>query len=112
MATHVQPGHFVRVAGCAALAAASAALALGIAVGTAPNGYADDGGGGLVATPTHHEAFPGQNPQTDRPWYQTPSHDSKPASTNPFDTPLGQLFLGDLGPLGKLAKLGGLGGLF
>ena len=109
MATHVQPGH-LRLAGCAALAAASAALALGIAVGTAPNSYADDGDG-TVATPTHHEAFPGQNPQTDRPWYQTPSHDSKPASTNPFDTPLGQLFLGDLGPLGKLAKLGGLGGL-
>ena len=110
MATHVQSGHLVRLAGGAAIAAASAALALGIAVGTAPNSYAD-GGDGLVATPTHHDAFPGQNPQTDRPWYQTPSHDNKPASTNPFDTPLGQLFLGDLGPLGKLAKLGGLGGL-
>lgn len=108
MAADVQPGHLVRLACGAAIAAASAALALGIAVGTAPNSYADDG---LVATPAHHDAFPGQNPLTDRPWYQTPSHDNKPASTNPFDTPLGQLFLGDLGLLGRLAKLGGLGGL-
>ena len=108
-----------------------AAVPAAIAMGTATTSRADTGDG-LVATPTHHEAFPGQNPQTDRPWYQTPRHDNKPEA----ETPVGQLVeesreqlvqesrqlvleslgLGNLGQLANLANLGrggrgGLGGL-
>jgi hypothetical protein len=131
MATHVQPSLLVRLAACAVLTAAPAAIALG----TATISHAD-AGDSLVATPTHHEAFPGQNPQTDRPWYQTPRHDNKPEADNSDETPVGQLVeesreqlveesrqlvleslgLGNLGQLADLANLGrggrgGLGGL-
>ena len=106
MATHVQRGLLARLAGCAVLAAAPAAIALG----TASTSHADSGDNSVVATPTHHEAFPGQNPQTDRPWYQTPRHDNKPGSDNPFDLfLLGDFGFGHRGPLGNLAKLAGLG---
>jgi hypothetical protein len=118
MTGNIQPSLRVRLAACAVFAAAPAVIALG----TAASSYADaaDTGGGsssFVATPTHHEAFPGQNPQTDRLWYQTPRYDNKPESTNPLETPFGQfvlgsLGLGNLGPLGNLGlgNIGGLGG--
>ena len=115
MPSNTQPSLRVRLAACAVFAAAPAVIALG----TAASSYADtgDGSGSSAATRTHHEAFRGQNPQTDRPWYQTPNHDDKPESTNPFETPFGQfvlgnLGLGNLGPLGNLGlgNLGGLGG--
>jgi hypothetical protein len=115
MATDTRPSLCCRFAAGAVVAAAPAVIAL-CAAGLS---YADDGGSNsVVATPTHHDAFPGQNPQADRPWYQTPGHDNKPASTNPADTPIGQYILGslgfpNLGPLGNLGlgNLGNLGGL-
>ena len=121
MTSNTQPSLRVRLAACAVFAAAPAVIALG----TAASSYADTGDGSdgrcraihcsssSVATPTRHEAFPGQNPQTDRPWYQTPRHDDEPESTNPFGQfVLGNLGLGNLGPLGNLGlgNLGGLGG--
>jgi hypothetical protein len=114
MATQVQPCLLVRLAACAVLAAVPAVIALGAAT----NSYADTGDG-LVATPTPHELFPGQNnPNTVRVWYQTPNHNNKPASFNPIETfggvvtPFGQFpWLENLGPIGNLAKQFGLGGL-
>ena len=114
MTSNTQPSLRIRLTACAVFAAAPAVIALG----TAASSYADTGDGSdgrcraihcsssSVATPTHHEAFPGQNPQTDRPWYQTPRHDNQP--TNPVETLFGQFLLGNLGPLGNLG-LGNLG---
>ena len=120
MTSNTQPSLRVRLAACAVFAAAPAVIALG----TAASSYADTGDGSdgrcrathcsssSVATPTRHEAFPGQNPQTDRPWYQTPRYDDESESTNPVETLFGQFLLGNLGPLGNLGlgNLGGLGG--
>jgi hypothetical protein len=121
MATHVQPSLLVRLAACAVMAAVPAAIALG----TATSSHADNGDG-LVATPTHHEPFPGQNPQTDRLWYQTPRHDGpesdnreeirEAVKTEVRQVILEELGLGGLGRLADLADLakgarGGLGGL-
>ena len=126
MTRNTQPSLRVRLTACAMFAAAPAVIALG----TAASSYADTGDGShdrcralhcsssSVTTRTHREAFPGQNPQTDRPWYQTPRYDDESESTNPFgqfvlgNLGLGNLGLGNLGPLGNLGlgNLGGLGG--
>ena len=132
MTSNTQPSLRVRLAACAVFAAAPAVIALG----TAASSYADTGddsdgrcraihcSSSSVATPPPVEAFRGQNPQTDRPWYQTSRYDDEPESTNPFGQfvlenlglgnlgPLGNLGLGNLGPLGNLGlgNLGGLGG--
>ena len=120
MTSNTQPSLRVRLAAFGVFAAAPAVIALG----TAASSYADTGDGSdgrcraihcsssSVATPTRHEAFRGQNPQTDRPWYQTPRYDDKSESTHPVETLFGQFLLGNLGPLGNLGlgNLGGLGG--
>ena len=107
------------------LAAAGAVFAAApavIALGTAASSYADTGDGSdgrcraihcsssSVATPPPVEAFRGQIPQTDRPWYQTPRHDNQP--NNPVETMFGQFLLVNIGPLVNLGlgNLGGLGG--
>jgi hypothetical protein len=103
--THAPPR--VRLVAYAAFAAVPAVLALG----TAASSYADTGNGSnsSVVAPTHHEPFPGQNPRTDRVWYQTPNHDDKPTgSTNPLEILFAQFPLGTVGPLGNLG-LGNLG---
>ena len=104
----------VRLTACAVFTAAPAILALA----TAASSYGDSGNVSYANTDsgprssvstTHHEPFPGQNPQTDRVWYQTPNHNDKAAdSTNPLETLFGQFPLGNVGPLGNLG-LGNLG---
>ncbi len=115
----------VRLTACAVLTAAPALLALA----TAASSYGDtgnfsyantDNGPNSSVASTHHQPFRGQNPQTDRVWYQTPNHNDKPAgSTNPLETLVGQLPLENFGPfplenfgpfpLGNLGPLGHLG---
>jgi hypothetical protein len=102
MTSNTQPSLRVRLTVYALFAAAPAVIALG----TAASSYADtgnisyagtDNGPNSSVTRTQHKAFPGQNPQTDRVWYQTPNHDDKPGSTNPLETLFGQFSLGNLG---------------
>jgi hypothetical protein len=114
MTSNTQPSLRVRLTAYAVFAALPAVLALGTAASsyadTGNFSYADtDNGPSASVAPTQHEPFPGQNPQTDRVWYQTPNHDDKPAgSTNPLETLFGQYPFGNLGPLGNLG-LGNLG---
>jgi hypothetical protein len=113
MTSNTHPSLRVRLTAYAMFAAAPAVLALGSAASsyadTGNISYADtdNGPSSSVAAP-HHEPFPGQNPQTDRVWYQTPNHDDKPESSNPLETLFGQFPLGNVGPLGNLG-LGNLG---
>ena len=91
MTINTHPSLRVRLTAYAVFAAAPAVLALG----SAASSYADTGnvshantdhGSSSSVAPTHHEPFPGRNPQTDRVWYQTPNHNDKPESTNPLET--------------------------
>ena len=114
MTSNTHPSLRVRLTAYAVFVAAPAVLALG----SAASSYADSGNVSYANTDngptssvasTNHEPFPGQNPQTDRVWYQTPNHDDKPEWTNPLETGLfGQFRLGNLGPLGNVG-LGNLG---
>ena len=115
MTRNTQPSLRVRLTACAMFAAAPAAIALG----TAASSYADTGDGShdrcraINCSSSSVTTRTGQNPQTDRPWYQTPRYDDESESTNPFGQfVLGNLGLGNLGPLGNLGlgNLGGLGG--
>jgi hypothetical protein len=62
-----------RLAAGTVLAAAPALIALSTAAG-----HADAGPNRVdhptVTAPSQHQAFPGQDPQRDRPWLQTPRH--------------------------------------